>query len=110
MEEAVTQGSKERFSLEGMGDLDLLFKFKGEDDGEEDDDVQRDFWPKLLLLRGLRRWRLLEFLEPPVENDWVKQMEAYQKSILPIKTITPNYVWFEYLPNTEYPATFEYQC
>uniref|UniRef100_A0A915J970 Uncharacterized protein n=1 Tax=Romanomermis culicivorax TaxID=13658 RepID=A0A915J970_ROMCU len=43
MEEVVTPGSKERFFVEGMGDLDLLFEFEGEDDKKEIDDVRCDF-------------------------------------------------------------------
>uniref|UniRef100_A0A915KI62 Uncharacterized protein n=1 Tax=Romanomermis culicivorax TaxID=13658 RepID=A0A915KI62_ROMCU len=38
IEDTVTRGSKERFCVEGIGDLDLLFEFQGEDDEEEDDD------------------------------------------------------------------------
>uniref|UniRef100_A0A915JPQ4 Uncharacterized protein n=1 Tax=Romanomermis culicivorax TaxID=13658 RepID=A0A915JPQ4_ROMCU len=37
IEDVVTPGSKERFFIKGMGDLNLLFEFEGEDDKEEDD-------------------------------------------------------------------------
>uniref|UniRef100_A0A915L620 Uncharacterized protein n=1 Tax=Romanomermis culicivorax TaxID=13658 RepID=A0A915L620_ROMCU len=38
-EDAVTRGSKEHFFVQGMGDLNLLFEFEGEDDEEEDNDI-----------------------------------------------------------------------
>uniref|UniRef100_A0A915J9F9 DUF4371 domain-containing protein n=1 Tax=Romanomermis culicivorax TaxID=13658 RepID=A0A915J9F9_ROMCU len=53
-----------------------------------------------------REWETKSFFQ----NNWIKLMETHQKSLLPIKTITDNKVWFEYLPNTENPTTSTYRC